>query len=118
MGVILALEGQTTHQICSLMWPDNFWIMSHSKENFEQMLRDLIEESEKWDLAPKPASLWWTSVYDSEEKIDFSIDTKTRRHRFPHEERFKLHRRTMNRQGKTHDCLEERMQSANKGGET
>ena len=26
---------------------DNFWIMSHSKRNLEQMLRDLIEEASR-----------------------------------------------------------------------
>ena len=31
--------------------------MSHTKRNLEQMLCDLIEETEKWDLTPKPASL-------------------------------------------------------------
>ena len=78
------------------------------------MPRDLIQEAEKWDLAPKPASLWWTSTYDSEEKISLSINTKTGRHRFPFEEKFKIFGCTMNRLGKTHERLEERMQSANK----
>ena len=27
------------------MWADNFWIMSRSKQNLEQMLRDLIDEA-------------------------------------------------------------------------
>ena len=45
-----------THQICSFMRADNFWIMSHSKSELEQMLRDLIQEAEKLDLAPKLAN--------------------------------------------------------------
>ena len=74
----------------------------------------LILEAEMWNLAPKPTSLWWTSTFGSEEKIDLSIDTKTRRHRFLFEEKFKIFGCTMNRQWKTHECLEERMHSANK----
>ena len=37
---------------------DNFWIMSRPKSDVEQMLKDLIQEAEEWDLAPKPACLW------------------------------------------------------------
>ena len=42
---------------------DNFWIMSHSESHREQMLKDLIQDAEKWDLAPKPASLWWNKCF-------------------------------------------------------
>ena len=66
-SVLLDLEGETTHQICSFMWAENFGIMSS--------LRDLIEEASRWDLVPKPASLWWTSTYDSEEKVDMNLGT-------------------------------------------
>ena len=69
MGVILDLEGQITHQICSFMWADNHWVMSHSKAHLKRMIQDLNQEAERWDLEPKPASLWWTSIYDSEEKV-------------------------------------------------
>ena len=41
------------------------------------MLRDLIEEASRKDLVPKPASLWWTSTYDPEERCDISIYTPT-----------------------------------------
>ena len=61
-------EGGGKHQICSFMWADNFWIMSHSKHHLEQMLKDFIEEAAEVDLEPKPASLWWTSTYASEKK--------------------------------------------------
>ena len=44
-GILLDLEGERAHQICSFMWADNCWIVSHSKENLQQMLRDLIEEA-------------------------------------------------------------------------
>ena len=68
------------------MWADNFGIMSHSKGNLEHMPRKPVEEAGKWDLAAKPASLWWTSAYDSEEKNGLSFSTMTGRHRFPLEE--------------------------------
>ena len=69
-GVLLAVEGESggVHQICSFMWADNFWIISHSEKHLEQMLKDFIEEAAKVDLEPKPASPWWTSTYASEER--------------------------------------------------
>ena len=45
--------------------PTQLRYMFHPKEHLEQMLKDLIEEAVKVDLEPKPASLWWTSTYDS-----------------------------------------------------
>ena len=103
MGVF---EGQQKHQICSIMWADNSWIMFHSKSAPEQMLRDPVQEAEKWDLAPKRQVKKWNSTCDSE-KIDLSFETKTGRHRFLFEEKFKILGCTMNRQGKT-----QRMQCA------
>ena len=113
IGILSDREGQKKHQMCSFMWADNFWIVSHSTCHLEQMLKDL-QEAERLDVAPKLASLWQTNAYDSEEKIDLSINTKTGRHKFSFEENFKILGCTMNRQGKTHECLEERMQCANK----
>ena len=68
-------EGQA-HQTCSFMWTDNHWIISHSKMHLEEMMKDLIEEAERWDWEPKPASLWWTSTYASEK-----ISTRAGQHR-------------------------------------
>ena len=89
-GTVLDLEEDGVHQICSLMWADNFWIMSHSKENLEQMQRELTEEADKWDLVPKPASLWWTSTYDSEEKVDMNLGTTSGCYSFTFEDKFKI----------------------------
>ena len=89
-GILVDLEGERAHQICSFMWADNCWIMSHSKENLEQLLRDLIEEASRWDSVPKPASLWWTSTYDSEEEIDMILGTTSGCYTFPLEEKFKI----------------------------
>ena len=113
-GVLPDFEGERAHQICSFMWADNFWIMSHSEGDLDQMLRDLSEEAEKLDVAPKPAGLWRTSTYKPQERCDLSIDTKSGRHRFPSEGEFKIFGCAMNRQGQAPDALEERMQSANK----
>ena len=35
------------------MWADKHWILSHSKTHLEQMMKDLIEEAERWDLTCK-----------------------------------------------------------------
>ena len=75
---------------------------------------DLIEEAAKVDLEPKPASLWWTSTYASDEKKDMILGASKGRNKFPVEEEFKILGCLMNRQGKTCDAVEERMQSANK----
>ena len=99
-------EGEKVRPICSFVWAHNFWITSHSKRNLEQMPRGLIEEAGKWDLVPMPASLWWTSTYQPEERSDLSIDTKSGSHRFPSVEKFKILGCAMNRQEQTHDAIE------------
>ena len=82
------------------------------QKNLEQMLRDLIEAG-RWDLVPKPASLWWTSTYDSEQKVGMSLCTTSGCHKFHSEEKFNILGYAMNPQGKSHVTIEERMQSAN-----
>ena len=97
------------------MWADHFWIMSHSKEYLERMLRDLIEEASRWDLVPKPASQWWTSTYDAEEKSDIVFFGASKGcYKFPFDDTFKMLGCARNRQRKTCDAVEERMRSANK----
>ena len=78
------------------------------------MLRDLIEEAEKWELAPKAASQWWTSTYEPAERSGLSIDTKSGLHNFLFDGKFKILGCAMFRQGKTHDAIVERMQSASR----
>ena len=78
------------------------------------MLKDLIEEASKLDLEPKPASLWWTSTYASEEKEDMTLDTSKGCYKFHFEDEFRILGCVRNRQGRTCDAVEERMQSANK----
>ena len=72
------------------MWADDFWITPHRKENVEQTLRDLDEEASRRDLEPKPASLWWTSTYDSEEKSDVNLGTTSGCYTYPFEEKTKI----------------------------
>ena len=99
-GILLDMEGERAHAICSFMWAGNFWIMSHSKEMLKQMLRDLLKKQADGTLEPSPASLWWTSTYDSEEKCDMI---------FGHIDgmfKFKIL--------KSFDAVEERMHSADK----
>ena len=72
--------------MCSFMWSDDFWMRSRSNRNLEQMLRDLIEEAEKWDLAPEPASLWWTCTYAEEERSEVLIATNGLMYKFSFEE--------------------------------
>ena len=104
-------EEKESIKFCSFVWADNFWIMSHSKKNLEQMLKDLIEEAAEMDLEPKPASLWWSNTYASGEKEDMILGTSKGCYKFPFEHEFRI---LVNRQGKTCGAVEERMQSANK----
>ena len=67
MGLLLDFEDEKDHQICSLMWADNFGLRSHSKEILEEMQQDIFEEARRWDLLPNVASLWWTSTCEAEE---------------------------------------------------
>ena len=57
MGILLDFEDEEADQICSLMWADNFWLVSHSKNLLEEMLQDIIEEAKRWDLLPKAAGM-------------------------------------------------------------
>ena len=104
--ILLDFEGERAHQICSFTWADNFWVVSHSTETLEQMSRDLVEEASRWDLVPKATSLWWTSTYDSEEKIDMILGAASGCYKFPLSEgKFKMLGCAMNRQGLSHDAI-------------
>ena len=45
-----------SHETCSFLRADNYWIMSHSKHALGADDKELIE-AERWDLEPKRASL-------------------------------------------------------------
>ena len=104
MGVVLDLEGKKKSSNLQFhVCRHNCCAVSHSKTHLERMMKDLVQEAGRWDVEPKPASLWWTSTYDSEEKNDLSIDTETGRERILFEEMFFFFRKkigfTMHRQG-------------------
>ena len=52
------LRGES-HQLCSILYANNNWAMSHSKEHLQQMISDQIEEAARCSFKPKAASLWW-----------------------------------------------------------
>ena len=110
MGVLLDFEGEKAHQICSFIVGRQ--LLDHVP--LPNKFGTDATEVRRWDLAPKPASLWWTSTYEPEEKCDLSIDTTSVCHSFSIEEKFKILGCAVNRQGKAHDAIEERMRSANK----
>ena len=93
---ILDFEGVLARRICSSMWADNFW--------------------------PTPGGTWHPSLRvcggqvptSLKEKCDLSINTMSGCHRFSFEEKSKILGYPVNRQGKAHDAIEERMQSSNK----
>ena len=73
-------------------------LLDHSKTHLEQMMQDLLEEAERtWNR--KQQVLWWTATCASELT----------------EESFRVWGyRPPIKQGETQDCLEDRMQHANK----
>ena len=88
-----------------IRWAVSF--MSHSKGNLEQMLRDLLMKREggTWH----PCLRVFGGQVPASQKHDLSIDTTTGCHKIPFEEQFKISRCALNRQGKAHDAIEERM---------
>ena len=50
-------EPEDYHQVSSFMWADKHRILSHKKENAEQMMKELVEEVEKWDMEPNARQL-------------------------------------------------------------
>lgn len=59
----------------AFMWTDNCWILSQSKANLEQVMKELVGEAKGWDLEPNPASLWWPSTFADEKAEDIIIRT-------------------------------------------
>ena len=78
------------YQLCSFMWAGNYSILSHSKTCLEQMMTDLMEEAERWDLETKPASLWWTSTCVDGKMDEVEIRTKTRLDELPLKKKFTI----------------------------
>ena len=67
------------------------------------------------ELEPQPASPWWTSTHAGEENDDTVIKTTAGEHTFPLcGQMFRFWDYIFNGEGKMHDSLEEKTQSANK----
>ena len=97
---------------CSVMWADNNWVLSHSVTQLEQMMRDLIDEAERWTWNPNQASLWWPSTCAQQKRGHDDQDWKLRSN--SHSKKIKFLGYIFNPAGKMQDSLDERMQSANK----
>ena len=110
---IYLCQGES-YQIRSFMWLYHYWILSHSKTSLEQMMKDLIEEMERWELEQKLTSLWWTSTFTDEKMDDTKIRTRTGLHKLSFEKKFKILGDVFNQTERKLDSLDERMQSANK----
>ena len=52
MGVLVPDDPDNSHQVCNFVWADNYWIFSQKKENVERIMKDLVEEVERWDIEP------------------------------------------------------------------
>ena len=85
MGIYMDRHQGGSHQIRFIHWADTYWSMPHSKEHWEQMVKEPIEEAKRWDLEPKPASLWWSSTHADGIKEDMTMRTQKGQHTFPFE---------------------------------
>ena len=82
IGVHIGKCQGESHQICSFVRADNYCSMSHSPVRLEQ---------ERWDLDPKPASLWWTRVLMRTTKgMNIMFKTQKEMHKFPFEKSFNI----------------------------
>ena len=64
-------------KICSAVWADMSWVMSHSKVHLEAMMK-LIGKSRKMGLGTKPASLWLSSTHAGEVEDEMAMKTNTK----------------------------------------
>ena len=95
------------HQICGFMWADNFWIMSHSKKQLEQMLKDVMKKRLEWIWSPSlQACGGRVHTLLKKRRIWFGVRPK-RLLRFPFENEFRILGCMMNRQGKTCGAVED-----------
>ena len=38
-----------SHKSCTILWTENFWVMSHSEEPLKHRMEDDMEETDSWD---------------------------------------------------------------------
>ena len=113
MSFHLKSEDEGSHQVCSFMWADNHCVLSQ-KKNAQQMMKELVEEVERWDMEPKPTSLWWTRTHAMEKKLDMVIKTAGRKYKLPFVDEFRILVNLFSRDGGIQFNLEEKMQSDNR----
>ena len=126
MGIhIDTCQGGSPH-ISSFLWADNYWMMSHSKTHLEQLMWELIDEAEIWDLEPKAASLWWSSTCADEKGEDITLRTRKGVQKFLFEKkkfrilgtylqsRSEIHESFEEIYGECEQCLEERREDLQK----
>ena len=115
MSVHIDKRQGESHLTCSYMCADKHWIMSHSTMHLRQMMEELIDETERWDLEPTPGSLWLTRTYTEAHQEDMMIKTKKDLSKFLSEKKLQnpwVY--VFYPASKTQDSLEERTQHANK----
>ena len=54
-------DGKRCHN-CSILWADNYWVMSPSEGHAQQMVGCSTEETKSWDVEPTLASLWLSNM--------------------------------------------------------
>ena len=77
-------------------------------------MKELVEEVERWDMEPRPASLWWTSTYGKEDKKEIVMVTAGGKQKLTFADEFRILGHLFSRDGRMQISLEENMQTANK----
>ena len=74
----LSFGGQQDNEytLRGMMWADNYWLFSESREKLICMVHDIIEELLDQDMKPKPESLWWTSTYKHEDMRSLRVGSR------------------------------------------
>ena len=57
-GLSFGRQHDNEHTLRGMMWADNYWLFSHSREELVCMVNDIIEELLDLDMEPKLDSLW------------------------------------------------------------
>ena len=102
------------HQVCSFMWADKYWILSHKKENAEHMMKELVEEVDTWDMESNTRQLAAEEDLCKRGKARHRVRSGEREtHTRPFADEFRILGHLFSRDGRMQISLEERMQSAN-----
>ena len=83
-----------------MMWADNFWLFSDSREKLICMMNDIIEELLDLNMEPKPESLWWTSTNKHEDMRTLRVEGRDKMWHLPVCEVFDVFRYRFHRDGK------------------